>query len=165
MFKAAIFDWDGTLANSKKVIVASFQKAFNDINCRPENKLIERYIGIGSFQTFKKILKTKKVIFNEELIQSLVNIKVKNSIKFGKEIEMFKGSTELLKILNKNFKLGLASMNNREFIDFMLQKFNLTILFKAVITADEVKKVKPNPEIFLKCAKMLHINPEQCVVF
>ncbi len=164
MFEAAIFDWDGTLADTKKVIVTSFQRALNEINCYPKNKLIERLIGIGSAQTFKEILKSKKVVFNEELIEFLVRNKVKNSIALSREIELFKGSKELLRILEKKLKLGLASMNKREFIDLMLKKFRLADLFEAIVTADEVIKVKPDPEIFLKCAKMMHIKPEKCVV-
>jgi beta-phosphoglucomutase len=164
MFEAAIFDWDGTLADTKKVIVTSFQRALNEINCYPKNKLIERLIGIGSAQTFKEILKSKKVVFDEELIEFLVRNKVKSSIALSREIELFKGSKELLRILEKKLKLGLASMNKREFIDLMLKKFRLADLFEAIVTADEVIKVKPDPEIFLKCAKMMHIKPEKCVV-
>ena len=164
MFEAAIFDWDGTLADTKKVIVTSFQRALNEINCNPENKLIERLIGIGSAQTFKEILKSKKVVFDEELIEFLVKNKVKNSIALSREVELFKGSKELLRILEKKLKLGLASMNKREFIDLMLKKFRLANHFEAIVTADEVIKVKPDPEIFLKCAKMMHIKPEKCVV-
>jgi len=164
MFEAAIFDWDGTLADTKKVIVTSFQRALNEINCNPNNKLIERLIGIGSAQTFKEILKSKKVVFDEELIDYLVRNKVKNSIALSKEVELFKGSKELLRILEKRLKLGLASMNKREFIDLMLKKFRLADLFKAIVTSDEVIKVKPDPEIFLKCAKIMHIKPEKCVV-
>ena len=86
MFEIAIFDWDGTLANTKKVIVASFQRALKEINCNPNDKLIERLIGIGSAQTFRKILEIENIIFNEALIESLVRNKVKNSIELSGEI-------------------------------------------------------------------------------
>jgi beta-phosphoglucomutase-like phosphatase (HAD superfamily) len=45
MFKAVLFDWDGTLADSRQVIVASFQKALGAINCRINSEFIERLIG------------------------------------------------------------------------------------------------------------------------
>lgn len=165
MFEAAIFDWDGTLADTKKVIVTSFQRALNEINCNPKNKLIERLIGIGSAQTFKEILKSKKVVFDEKLIESLVRNKVKNSIELNREIKLFNGSKELLSVLENKLKLGLASMNKRKFIDLLVQNFGLADFFEVVVTADEVIKAKPDPEIFLKCAKMMHIKPEKCVVF
>ena len=34
MFEAVIFDWDGTLADTRQVIVISFQKALNEINLK-----------------------------------------------------------------------------------------------------------------------------------
>ena len=165
MFEIAIFDWDGTLANTKKVIVASFQRALKEINCNPNDKLIERLIGIGSAQTFREILEIENIIFNEALIESLVENKVKNSIELSGEIELFEGSKELLKVLEGKIKLGLASMNKREFIENNLQRFGLSDLFDIVVTADEVIKAKPDPEIFLKCAKIVNVIPEKCIVF
>jgi beta-phosphoglucomutase len=165
MFEAAIFDWDGTLANTKKAIVASFQKALSEINCNANNKLIERLIGIGSAETFKEILKIENVSFDEALIESLVRKKVQTSIELSEEVKLFDGSRDLLKILKGKIKLGLASMNKRKFIDHMLQKFDLTNYFDVIVTADEVKKAKPDPEIFLKCAKKMQVTPKRCLVF
>jgi beta-phosphoglucomutase len=165
MFEAAIFDWDGTLANTKKAIVVSFQNALSEININTNDKLIERLIGIGSAETFKEILKFENTSFNEALIESLVRKKVQNSIKLSGEIKLFNGSKDLLRILEGKIKLGLASMNKRKFIDHLLQKFGLSNLFDIIITADEVKKAKPNPEIFLKCAKKMRVTPKRCIVF
>lgn len=165
MFEAAIFDWDGTLANTKKVIVTSFQRALNEINSNPKKTLIERLIGIGSAQTFIEILKSEKKVFDDKLIESLVRDKVKISLELSDEVNLFDGSMELVRILEKNFKLCIASMNKREFIDLMMKKFSLTDYFGTVVTADEVIKAKPDPEIFLKCAKLMQIKPEKCVVF
>ena len=161
IFEAVIFDWDGTLANTKKVIVASFQKALNEINCNTEDIIIERLIGIGSAQTFKEILKLKKAKFSEELIDSLVQKKVQKSLELSGEVKLFDGSIELLNILKGKIKLGLASMNKRRFIDHLLQKFELTTFFKVIITSDDVKKAKPNPEIFLTAAKKMQVYPKK----
>ena len=127
--------------------------------------MIERLIGIGSAQTFKKILKLKKAKFNDELIDSLVQKKVQNSIQLSEEVKLFDGSIELLNILKGKIKLGLASMNKRRFIDHLLQKFELTSFFEVIVTADDIKKAKPNPEIFLTAAKKMEVYPKRCLVF
>ncbi|KON33040.1 MAG: hypothetical protein AC479_05870 [miscellaneous Crenarchaeota group-6 archaeon AD8-1] len=165
MFKAAIFDWDGTLADTKEVIIASFQMALREINCSPDSKVIERLIGIGSSQTFREILRIENISFDEQLIDSLVRIKVKNSIELSKEIKLFKGSKDLLMILKDKIKLGLASMNKREFIDNLLKRLELADVFDVVVTADEITKSKPDPEIFAKCLKELFVKPEKCCIF
>ena len=60
MFEAAIFDWDGTLADTRKAIVISFQKALKEINLEVPNRYIERRIGIGASETFREILASCK---------------------------------------------------------------------------------------------------------
>lgn len=54
MFKAVIFDWDGTLADTRQVVVASFQKALSGVHCEISGEFIERRIGIGSAETSEK---------------------------------------------------------------------------------------------------------------
>ncbi|MBK5133671.1 MAG: HAD family phosphatase [Candidatus Lokiarchaeota archaeon] len=165
MFEAVIFDWDGTLANTKKIIVMAFQRALNEIDCKISNSFIERLIGIGSIETFREILKFKNVRFDKSLLEFLVRKKVQFSIELNGDITLFAGSRELLESLEGRVKMGLASMNNRDFIDFMLRKFDLSNIFDSVITANEIINAKPHPEIFQKCAKQLYVIPEKCVVF
>ena len=165
MFEAVIFDWDGTLANTKKILVSAFQKALNEINCKINNTFVERLIGIGSIETFKEILKYKNIRFDNSLLESLVRKKVQFSIELSEEITLFDGSLDLIHSLAGKVKIGLASMNNRAFINFMLQKFDLINLFDIVMTANEITNAKPHPEIFLKSAQKLCVIPERCVVF
>lgn len=164
MFDAIIFDWDGTLANTKKVITNSFKKALEKVNSNPSSKLIERYIGIGSSQTFKEILEKEQIVYDNKLIESLVKIKVKYSIKFSKEVKLMKGSKKILEILKPKIKIGLASMNKKKFIEHLLEQFKFSDFFETVITSDDISKAKPDPEIFLKCADKLEVNPYRCVV-
>jgi beta-phosphoglucomutase-like phosphatase (HAD superfamily) len=78
MFDALVFDWDGTLADSRRVVVASFQKALSEVDCKISDAFIEQRIGIGSAETFREILRSYKTSFDEVLIKRLVKLKVKN---------------------------------------------------------------------------------------
>ena len=55
-------------------------------------------------------------------------------------------------------------MSGREVIDKVLAEKNLGTYFETVISADDVKTPKPDPEIFLKTAKQLGVFPQDCVV-
>jgi beta-phosphoglucomutase len=164
MFDTVIFDWDGTLADTKRVIVASFQNALREIQCEIGNEFIERRIGIGSAETFREILRYKKVKIDQALIVSLVRKKIATEIEMDSKIRLFEGATELLESLQGRVKLGLASSNNRDVIEHSLQSRGIRKLFDTVITAEDLTKPKPNPEIFLKCAIKLTNNPRKCVV-
>ena len=48
MFEAVIFDWDGTLADTKKVILLSFHKTLQENNCDVRDEFIASRIGIGA---------------------------------------------------------------------------------------------------------------------
>ena len=164
MFEAVVFDLDGTLADSSKVVVASFQKALSEVNCKISDEFIEQRIGIGSAETFREILRSSKTSVDEALIKRLVEMKIRNEIEKSSAIHLFDGSLQLLQSLQGKIKLGLASMNDRAVIEHLLKMTNTKRFFAAIVTADDVVNPKPDPEIFLKCASKLKSNPEKSVV-
>ena len=164
MFEAVMFDWDGTLADTRQVVVASFQKALSDVHCKISDEIIERLIGIGSAETFREILRSAKVPFDETLIKSLVQKKVQTEIEMSDKVKLFEGSQELLEALRGKVKLGLASMNDRAVINNLLKMTNTQRFFDAVVTAGDIVNPKPDPEIFFKCALNLRSTPCKCVV-
>ena len=165
MFGAVIFDWDGTLADTMPVVVFSFQKVLRGIGCVVSDEFLVRRIGIGARNMFKDALQLNDIAFDESMIDGLMEKKtIIQSELFG-EIELFDGATELLDSLRFKLKIGLATMSNRPVIDRLLRMKGLDGFFDFVITADEVKKPKPDPEIFLDCASKMGCPPENCVVF
>jgi len=164
MFDAVVFDWDGTLADSRRVVVASFQKALSEVDCEISDTFIEQRIGIGSAETFREILRSSKTSFDEALIKRLVKLKVRNEIEMSRGINLFDGALQLLQSLQGKIKLGLASMNDRAVIEHLLKVMSVKRFFSVVVTADDVARSKPDPEIFLKCAGELKSSPERCVV-
>ena len=165
MFEAVIFDWDGTLADTRQVILISFQKALSEINCKVTDEYIERRIGIGASETFREILRSAGNPFDEKLVQHLIERKSQLEIELTNQVKLFPGVRELLEDLHGKIKLGLASMNNTSVIMHLVEAKDLKKYFEVILTADSVSNSKPNPEIFLKAASELKTKPEKCVVF
>ena len=164
MFEAVIFDWDGTLADTRQMVVASFQKVLSEVHCSMSDEFIARRIGIGAAETFREILRTSGVSFDEGLIRLLVDKKIQAEIDLSGNVKLFPGAEELLVSLQGKVKLALASMSNRDVINHMLNVLNMRRFFDVVLTVDEVSRSKPDPEIFLKSALKLKSLPEKCVV-
>jgi HAD superfamily hydrolase (TIGR01509 family) len=164
MFEAVIFDWDGTLGDTRHVIVVSFQKALSEINCNVSDEYIERRIGIGAAETFRDIMRSAKTPFDEKTIQRLVERKCELEIELTDQVKLFPGAIELLDALHGQIKMGLASMNNSSVVSHLLKAKDLEKYFDAVLAAESVSHSKPNPEIFLKAADLLKVKPEGCVV-
>jgi len=165
MFEAAIFDWDGTLADTRKAIVVSFQKALKEINLEVPTEYIERRIGIGASDTFREILAAANRRVDEKVVKQLIERKSKVQIGLTDQILLFEGAKELLEELQGKVRLGLASMNNRSVIMQLLQNNDITDCFDTILTVEAVSHSKPDPEIFLKTAENLNAKPQMCVVF
>jgi beta-phosphoglucomutase len=165
MFEAAIFDWDGTLADTRKVIVVSFLKALKEINLEVSTQFIERRIGVGASETFREILLDANRRVDENIVKQLVERKSKVQIDLASEVKLFDGARDLLEALRGKVQIGLASMNSRSVIMHLLQINGLTDCFNIVLTVEEVFHSKPEPEIFLKMAEQLKAKPQACVVF
>jgi beta-phosphoglucomutase len=164
MFDAVLFDWDGTLADTRKVIVVSFQKALKEINLEVPTQYIERRIGIGASETFREILGAANRRVDEKVVKQLVERKSKVQIELASEVALFGGTRELLEALHGKVKVGLASMNNRAVVMHLLQINGIADCFDTVLTVEAVSHSKPDPEIFLKTAEQLKAKPQDCVV-
>jgi HAD superfamily hydrolase (TIGR01509 family) len=164
MFEAVIFDWDGTLADTRKAIVISFQKALKEINLEVPPQYIERRIGIGASETFREILAAANRKVDEKVVKQLVERKSQVQIELANEVVLFEGARELLEALQAKVKVGLASMNNRSVIMHLLQINGLKDCFETVLTVEAVSRSKPDPEIFLKTAAQLKVVPQKNVV-
>ena len=72
---------------------------------------------------------------------------------------------ELIKFLGKKeYKIALATSSMKKYVDKKLQILGIRDIFDAIVTGDEVKHGKHDPDIFLIAAKKLAIPPANCVV-
>jgi len=165
MFEAAIFDWDGTLADTRHSIVVSFHRALKEHGLDVSTTYIERRIGIGASDTFRDILSSQNRVVDEQLVKRLVARKSEVQVELANKVQLFPGAIELLASLQTELHVALASMNNQNVIGHLLKIKGLTNCFEVITTGDLVSRSKPDPEIFLKTAKALNIIPQRCVVF
>jgi len=163
MLKAVIFDWDGTLADTKKAVVESFTRVLVEVGCVVDDKFIERRIGIGTRKILEEVLKQSNIAFDDRMLKELIRKKVKIQTELSEVVYLFEGATELLDALYGRVRMALATMSNRKVIDKLLSEKRLEKYFDVVVTADEVSKPKPDPEVFLVCATKLNLSPGDCI--
>lgn len=68
------------------------------------------------------------------------------------------------KCLANGAKISVASGGTREDVEFTLRNVGIIDLFHAIITANDVEKTKPHPDLFLKAAETMEVPPEDCLV-
>jgi len=127
-----------------------------------KKKIIEK-TGETARDFFAYVNKLNNTNFDVEML-----IERKMSLQrkiFRDKLRLFPYVKEFLRELKKNkVKIALASSSRMEKIEFVLNLLRLRGKFDVIVSADDVKKGKPNPEIFLKAAKRLRIKPKDCVV-
>ncbi len=64
-----------------------------------------------------------------------------------------------------NVPKAIGSNAESENIDFVLDRFDLRKYFDVVVNGYQVKRPKPEPDIYLKAAQLLEVAPANCVVF
>ncbi len=164
MPRSVIFDWDGTLADTRQVVVETFQQVVRAIGITVPSEFIERRIGTGAAYTFKEILQGAGKPSDDELIKRLLAEKIRAEMSMSQNVKLFPGALELLEASNGKTRIGLASMNNRPVIEQLLDSLQIRSFFEVVVTVEDVSRFKPDPEIFLKCAARLNQKPGDCVV-
>lgn len=162
-----IFDLDGVLVDTAKFHFIAWQKLAKSLDIDFTKTENEQLKGVSRIKSLEKILTWGNKTIPEETFQHL--IKQKNEVYLGyvknmTEEDILPGVIPVLNYLKENhypLALGSASKNAKT----ILQKTALTSYFQAIVDGNAVTKAKPNPEVFLKAAKLLDCTAYQCVVF
>jgi len=165
MIKAVIFDMDGVLVNSEPLHKKAYFKMFKDFKLNVSESLYESFTGKSTYSICEQLcLKFNLNIPADELVNSKRK-HFKYIFENDKSFKMIDGAYELIKDYYKNnLKLVLASSASMLTINKVFEKFDLDKLFVAKISGADLKESKPNPEIFLKAAKISGYNKRDCIV-
>jgi HAD superfamily hydrolase (TIGR01509 family) len=163
-FKAFLFDLNGTMIDDMDYHVRSWHRILNSLGagiskeqakaeCYGKNhELIER-IFPGRFSGAEKdrMSVEKEKQYQEEYRPSLT---------------LLPGLMEfLIEAKKNNIKMAIGSAAIMFNIDFVLDGLAIRHYFDVIVSADDVSRSKPDPETYLKCASLLGMHPEDCLVF
>ncbi len=151
-----LFDFDGTVMNTNNVIINSWQHTFRTLENREEKlENIVRTFGEPLEATMKKFFPAVPVAESVEIYRSY------HRDNFGEMITVFPGMKELLHTLHEQeYKLGLVTSRLKRTTMQGLEKYGLLPYFSAVVTADDTKKHKPDPEPVYIALEKLNASPE-----
>ena len=75
------------------------------------------------------------------------------------------GVTELLERLREmEIPMAIASSSPRQFIEAVIEKIGIKQYFTEWLSGEEAEHSKPEPDIFLKVAGLLNVEPDECIV-
>lgn len=166
-FKACIFDLDGVLTDTALFHFKAWQRLASQLGIKFSEEDNEQLKGVSRKRSLDIILASGGVEKTEEEKDELATLKNEWFVEDVKNMgptDALPGVREFLDQLQaSNIKIGLASSSKNA--PAIIRKLKIEHYFEAKMDGNNVTKAKPDPEIFLKCAKELGIEPKDCVVF
>jgi len=166
MIKAIIYDMDDLMVNSDPLHAIAWERLLKNFNHKfsdlPE-ELRSKFTGMRVIDICKEIIDTLEL--NTDL-ESFYNKRIQLFLEIIKnELEAMPGLIESLKLFkSNNFKIALASSGAKQYIDLVLERFNISQYFDVIISGDCVQTGKPDPETYIVASEKLGYRPEECVV-
>jgi HAD superfamily hydrolase (TIGR01509 family) len=167
--RAVLFDLDGTLIETDNRYVAQAMTAtgFLDQAVTPaQRERVARRIlmfneGIGNgLITLADVLRLDGALF--KVNRALHRFE---GVRDPGDFILVDGVDKTLQTLDaRGYRLGIVTTRNRQDTAIFLSHYGLGDLFSAVVTRDDVRRLKPHPMPVLKAAELLGLSPEQCVM-
>ena len=162
--KAVIFDMDGVIFDTERVYLEIWQSVFEKYGYKMTKELYVNVMGTGR----KNVIKTFLENFGDDLPIEKMYEEKDNQLFYiieNQGIPLKEGVKELFSMLKeKNYKIALATSAKRERVEKQIKDKWLKESFDAIVCGDDVEKGKPSPDIFLKAAKKIDVEPENCFV-
>ena len=161
--KAIIFDMDGVISDSEPCHVEAEKRLFKPYGIHLTTEYLQKFMGKYVTDLLGSIIHDHNLDVD---IQTHLPVHQKNLVQSYRENALpIDGALDLIKTLAKaGIPLGLASSSVHLLIDVVLEKFHIRSYFKAVVSGEDVKRTKPNPDIFLETARRLNVIPKACIV-
>lgn len=161
-FKGIIFDMDGTLIASTQADYLAWKRTFANHGKELTYESYFPLLGIKSADVIKKELHLQGTEVDKALADKLCYFK---EIVETKGIDPIPYAEDLLKAVRKlAVKVALATSSRRMKMQMVMEKLNLLQYFDQIVTGEEVHNSKPSPDIFLRAAEKLKLDPKECIV-
>jgi HAD superfamily hydrolase (TIGR01509 family) len=163
--KAIIFDMDGVLVEAKDWHYKALNRALELFGYQ-----ISRYDHLTTYDglpTSKKLeMLSLESGLPKELHQFINEMKqiYTMEIVYAECKPRFVHEYALSKLKTKGFKLAVASNSIRNTVEVMMEKSKLIHYLDQIISASDVRKPKPDPEIYLTTMTKLGLAPQECLI-
>jgi beta-phosphoglucomutase len=173
MLHAVIFDFDGVITDSEILHFRAFNAVLSHYGFQlTKQEYYKDYLGMTDADCYRALIAEGRLAIEEAQIQDLVQQKTRVFEQLAKtEGRVIEGVREFLDVLSAaRIPIAICSGALRAEIELILEEAHLRGYFDVVVSAEEVKRGKPDPAGFLLALEKLRgvcpepVAPEGCVV-
>ena len=166
MIKAVIFDLDGVIVSTDDCHYRAWKKMADEEGIYFDREINNRLRGVSRMASLDIVLEMANREYSEDEKQALAEKKNNYYKKLICELtpnDILPGAMETLEELKKNgIKIAIGSSSKNTPI--ILKQIGLDTYFDAISDGNNITHSKPDPEVFLKAAEMLGVEPEHCMI-
>ncbi len=152
---AILFDMDGVLVDSLDAWWHALNTSLKTFGIKEISKeeFVKRYWGHDLYDNLEKMNLNIEIGLECSRIYT----------QYIDKIKIFPDAEKTLEKLG-GYRKGLITNTPKDSTYQILKKFDIQKYFDTIVTTDDVKKGKPDPEIVLKACKNLGVNPKNVVL-
>ena len=166
MIEGCIFDLDGVIVDTAHYHYLAWKRLANELGYDLTEKENEQLKGVSRMRSLEIILEQAGVSLNQEhkeMLAAKKNAWFNDYVQQMQPEEIFPGVRTLIRNMRgRGIKVGLASSSRNA--RTVVRLLNIQSEFDAIVDGSMITRTKPDPEIFLKTAKLMGIQPADCVV-
>lgn len=162
-FDALVFDCDGTLVDSAAAHFSSIQQALSPFGLTMSLEWYSKRHGLGPddlLDAYEADFKVESLV--REDFSRLANEAFLANVHLIEEIKVV---TDVARKWFGQVPMAVASNGVRRNVEATLIATRLRPLFYTIVTAGEVERAKPAPDVYLEAARRMRVKPERVVVF
>ncbi len=162
--EAVLFDFDGTMVDTEWIIYEEVQRIFHsegqELPLEQYSKCIGSSYETWSPQTYLEELTGKS--YDWETLRAARNVRIRERMEAQ---ELISGVQEALDFTQQcGLRLGVVSSSSHDWVDRWIEKLGIGHYFEHVTCRGDAPRIKPAPDLFLKGAERMEIDPSRCLV-
>jgi HAD superfamily hydrolase (TIGR01509 family) len=162
MIKAIFWDNDGILVDTEKLYYKASKLTFTKIGIDLTDQMYVEFFLKQSHGTWHL---AKELGYSDETISELR--RERNQL-YGKlletEIEIIDGAESVLKKLYGKVKMGIVTSSRKDHFEIIHKQTDFLKYFDFIVTSEDVKNTKPDPEPYIKALQLSGMKKEECIV-
>jgi len=159
--KLAIFDMDGTLFNTNEINYNAYKKALEPFGVSLDYEFFCSNCNGRHYKVFLPVLLDDDL----EKVEKVHNLKKQYYSKFLNKVKINSHLFEIINRIKENYKIALVTTASKKNTMDILEFTNKKDVFDLILTSEDIKNAKPDPEGFLLAMKNFNANPSETIIF
>lgn len=168
--RACVFDFDGVLVDSEPLHMHAIREAVAERGWAvPEDRFVAEIVGRGDERAFHTIAEWHGARLNEAEVAAFLRVKRLSMLRgiANGRFSVQRGAREVVRAAAARFAvargIGVCSGSVRETVVAMLERAELSAPMRVVVCGDDVPRMKPAPDGYLKAVASLGVEPRETV--